>query len=73
MGDPAGDEVAEQLANPLPATLGEALEELEWDQVVRDALGQPVIDVFLAAKEGEWLAYSRHISQWERERYLNSA
>jgi glutamine synthetase len=67
------DDVAEQLASPLPATLGEALEELEWDQVVREALGQAVIEVFLAAKESEWLAYTRHISQWERERYLESA
>ena len=30
----------EDLANPLPATLGEALEELNWDPVVREALGQ---------------------------------
>ena len=67
------EEVAEQLASPLPATLGEALEELEWDPVVRDALGQPVIERFLAAKEREWLAFSRHISSWERERYLDSA
>jgi glutamine synthetase len=71
---PAEDEeVAERLANPLPATLGEALEELEWDPVVREALGQPVVERFLAAKEAEWLAFSRHISTWERTRYLDSA
>jgi len=73
VGDAAGGEVADQMANPLPTTLGEALEELEWDQVVREALGPAVIDVFLTAKESEWLAYTRHISQWERERYLESA
>lgn len=67
------DEMAEQLANPLPRTLGEALEELEWDPVVREALGQPVVERFLAAKEGEWQAFSQHISAWERERYLDSA
>jgi glutamine synthetase len=67
------EEVAEQMANPLPATLGEALEELEWDPVVREALGQAVVERFLAAKEAEWLAFSRHISAWERERYLESA
>ena len=69
----ADADVAEQIASPLPATLGEALEELEWDQVTRDALGQAVIEVFLAAKESEWLAYTRHISRWEYERYLESA
>jgi glutamine synthetase len=67
------EDVAEQLANPLPATLGEALEELEWDPVVREALGQPVVERFLAAKEAEWLAFSRHISRWELARYLESA
>jgi glutamine synthetase len=72
--EPLGDEdVAEQLASPLPATLGEALEEFEWDPVVRDALGQAVVERFLAAKEREWLAFSRHISLWERQQYLDSA
>ena len=72
--EPAIDEeVAEQLASPLPATLGEALEELEWDPVVREALGQPVVERFLVAKEREWLAFSRHISHWERQRYLDTA
>src|SRR5229473_1695747 len=68
-----GEDIAEQLANPLPATLGEALEELEWDPVVREGLGQPVVERFLAAKESEWLAYSQHISRWELDRYLDSA
>lgn len=67
------EDIAEQMANPLPATLGEALEELEWDPVVRDALGQPVVERFLAAKESEWLAYSQHISGWELARYIDSA
>ena len=66
-------EGAQQIANPLPSTLGEALEELEWDPVVREALGQPVIERFLAAKEREWLEYSQHISRWELTRYLDSA
>jgi glutamine synthetase len=68
-----GEDVAHQMANPLPATLGEALEELEWDPVVREALGQQVVERFLAVKEHEWLAYSQHISHWELERYLDSA
>jgi glutamine synthetase len=68
-----GDDEAEQIAPPLPATLGEALEEFEWDQVTRDALGQTVVDLFLAAKETEWQAYTRHISRWEYERYFETA
>jgi len=72
-GHGAREDVAEQIANPLPTTLGEALEELEWDPVVREALGQPVVERFLAAKEREWLDFSQHISRWELERYLDSA
>jgi glutamine synthetase len=64
---------AAELANPLPTTLGEALEELEWDPAIREALGQPVFERFLAAKEREWQAFGRHISQWELEHYLEGA
>ena len=67
--DPEGAE----LANPLPATLGEALEELNWDPVVRDALGQPIFERFVTAKEQEWQAFGRHISSWELSRYLEGA
>ena len=62
-----------EAADPLPATLGEALEELNWDPVVRDALGQPIFERFLTAKEQEWQAFGRHISSWELARYLEGA
>ncbi len=63
----------EQMANPLPETLHEALEEMQWDSIVRAALGEPIYEVFLAGKEQEWLAYRRHISRWELEHYLGRA
>jgi len=69
----ASDVDEQDLANPLPATLGEALEELNWDPVVREALGQSIFEHFLNAKEREWSAYGRHISQWELTRYLEGA
>jgi glutamine synthetase len=64
---------AERRSDPLPQMLNEALEELDWDPVVRAALGQPIYERFLAAKEQEWTAYRRHISQWEIQNYLESA
>ncbi len=77
--DPA-DEVAEapeiegaDQPDALPSTLGEALEELNWDPVVREALGQPIFERFLNAKEQEWRAFGRHISAWELARYLEGA
>jgi glutamine synthetase len=72
LGD-ASDIEEGDLANALPATLGEALEELNWDPVVREALGQSIFEHFLTAKEREWTAFGRHISQWELTRYLEGA
>lgn len=69
--DPALDSTTEY--DSLPSTLGEALEEIEWDMAVRSALGQPVYERFAAAKEQEWLAYRHHISNWELETYLETA
>lgn len=60
-------------ADPLPCTLGEALEELSWDPVVREALGEPIYERLLAAKEREWGDYEQHISQWELDHYLENA
>jgi glutamine synthetase len=62
-----------EASDPLPSTLGEALEELNWDPVVREALGQPIFERFLTAKEQEWQAFGRHISSWELARYLEGA
>lgn len=68
-----GSDRSEAMANPLPETLEEALDELDWDPVVREALGQPIYERFVAAKAREWLAYQHHISSWELEQYLRNA
>jgi glutamine synthetase len=57
----------------LPASLAEAIQELEWDPVVRDALGAPVYERLLAAKEQEWRDYRSQVSAWELERYFESS
>jgi glutamine synthetase len=54
----------------LPATLGEAIAELEQDDVVRDALGEHVFERLLEARKQEWDAFRKHVSTWEIERYL---
>ena len=71
--NPEEAEEAEREADPLPQTLGEAIEELQWNPVIRAALGQAIYDRFLAAKEQEWAAYRNHISLWEIESYLQRA
>ena len=55
----------------LPASLGEALEELESDQVVRDALGDHVYRWFVRAKRQEWDSFRTSVTEWEIEQYLS--
>jgi glutamine synthetase len=54
----------------LPATLGEAVDEMEKDDVVRAALGDHVFERLIEAQRTEWGEFRRHVSGWERERYL---
>jgi glutamine synthetase len=55
----------------LPGTLGEALEELENDSVIREAMGDHVFSHFVEAKRAEWDEYRTQVSQWEVGRYLD--
>ena len=57
----------------LPGTLGEALDELEKDDVIREALGDHVFSHFVEAKRAEWDEYRTQVSDWEVERYLDSS
>jgi glutamine synthetase len=54
----------------LPASLQEALDELEKDEVVRSALGPHVYERFNEAKRLEWDEYRMRVTQWEIDRYL---
>jgi glutamine synthetase len=61
--DEAGIEV-------LPQTLCEALDALEDDGVVKSALGEALAAEYIRLKRLEWVEYCRHVSDWERQRYL---
>ncbi|MCW5621407.1 MAG: type III glutamate--ammonia ligase [Burkholderiales bacterium] len=54
----------------LPQNLLEALDEFEKDTVLRGALGAALSEEFLEVKRMEWVEYSRHVSDWEQQRYL---
>jgi glutamine synthetase len=56
----------------LPQNLSEACDELERNDVLRAALGEHVVQQFLAAKREEWRAYSHDVSTWELDRYLGT-
>ncbi len=54
----------------LPATLGEAVDEMEKSDLVHSALGDHVFEKLIEAQRSEWSDFRRHVSSWERERYL---
>jgi glutamine synthetase len=54
----------------LPHNLEEACNELEKDQVIKEALGEHIFSNFLAAKRQEWEEYITQVSQWELDNYL---
>lgn len=54
----------------LPQNLNLALDALEADQVIRDALGDGLSSEFLSLKRAEWVEYMRHVSDWEIKRYV---
>jgi glutamine synthetase len=54
----------------LPGSLGEALEELRRDELVRDTLGSHVLERFIEAKSSEWDDYRLQVTPWELARYL---
>ncbi len=55
---------------PLPATLEEALRELEKDALIMDVLGEHVSRHYIQGKRKEWMEYQAQVSSWELEKYL---
>ena len=54
----------------LPQNLAEALNALEADKLICEAIGPKLSQEFLSLKRMEWIEYSRHVSEWEQSRYL---
>ena len=61
---------AERGVLTLPQTLGQALDALEADKVLADALGKDFVDEFLNVKRPEWIDFCRSVSDWEYRRNL---
>ncbi|KUP06817.1 glutamine synthetase [Bacillus coahuilensis p1.1.43] len=60
---------AEGIAD-LPATLKEALVNLQNNEVISGALGEHILEHFIEAKEIEWDMFRTQVHPWEREQYM---
>ncbi|MFO7926932.1 type I glutamate--ammonia ligase [Natronomonas sp.] len=56
----------------LPSNLGDAVEALESDSVILNALGDHISEKFIEAKTQEFEEYLVDVSQWEIDRYLET-
>ncbi len=54
----------------LPGSLKEALDELERDEVIKEALGPHILERFIEAKTLEWDVYRAQVHTWEIDQYL---
>jgi glutamine synthetase len=54
----------------LPGSLGEALDALEQDDVIRGAFSDHILDHYLESKRAEIAEYKLNVSAWELDRYL---
>ncbi|MGI6007287.1 MAG: glutamine synthetase family protein [Ruminococcus sp.] len=54
----------------LPENLGEALQAMNDDRLVREVLGEGYVNEYIKIKRKEWKGYLAQISEWELNRYL---
>ncbi|MDK2981271.1 MAG: glutamine synthetase [Chloroflexota bacterium] len=59
--------------NELPSSLLEALDALDKDTVLKNALGEEIYTAFRRAKLEEWDDFRIHVTDWEVEKFLESA
>jgi glutamine synthetase len=58
-------------AKKLPLNLLDALRAFDKDKHLKAAIGEETSAAFLKLKMADWLDYSRHLTEWEREQTLD--
>ena len=66
------EKVEEYGIETLPKNLGDAVDALESDEVIRSGLGEHVSEKFIEAKREEFTDYLVNVSDWEIDRYLET-
>jgi len=61
----------DQQGMDLPMSLAEALDALEADEVLREAMGAEIVDTFTTMKRFEVERYRRHVSEWDLSEYMH--
>ena len=53
-----------------PENLSLALDALEADEALHEAVGKEIVDHFVVMKRAEWARYARAVTDWELREYL---
>ena len=61
----------EDQGDPIPLSLDAALDALEADAPLREAMGSALVDTFLTIKRYELERYHRHVSEWDIAEYAH--
>jgi glutamine synthetase len=68
--DLSEEELRQRQIDVLPRSLAQAIDYLEQDEVVKNALGSDYADYYIQTKRDEWRRYHNSVSQWELDNYL---
>jgi len=55
----------------LPLNLLDAIRQLDKNKVIREGLGDELVDAYVKLKMQAWDSYATHLSSWERENTLD--
>jgi glutamine synthetase len=61
----------EEQGDPIPLSLDAALDALEADETLRDAMGAQLVETFLTIKRFELGRYHSHVSDWDLTEYAH--
>jgi glutamine synthetase len=64
------DELQQRRIDVLPRSLKAAVDDLEKDEVIKNALGAEYADYYIRVKNEEWRQYHSTVSPWEIDNYL---
>jgi glutamine synthetase len=68
---PSADDPYTADAKRLPANLSEAIDALEADEVLTQALGAPLVSYYAALKRAEIARFERTVTDWEQREYFD--
>lgn len=64
------EEIVNRGIDTVPRNLGEALGELRKDELIRSVLGEEICKRYCDIKSAEWDEFRIHVTDWEKERYM---